>query len=143
MTKKSNKNPIKATTEEIIKEWSFFLEDRYPKEKLKTPFCFICGCEKSNYETIYRHHIFMECDGGNDDPSNLILVCDRCHLIAPTRTENESMVVVFAKLDVLIGIAGVFNYMNENHKFTNKVDLYQFVKFLESNKVVARSNEGV
>jgi len=41
--------------------------------------CWRCGC-KSN---LQRCHIIPESLGGKDEPSNLVLLCTRCHIDAP------------------------------------------------------------
>lgn len=49
--------------------------------------CWRCGCER----TLDRCHIVPSSLGGCDDPSNLVLLCKRCHLENPNVTDPEIM----------------------------------------------------
>ncbi|MEC0329416.1 HNH endonuclease [Paenibacillus macerans] len=49
--------------------------------------CWRCGSEKS----LERCHIIPASLGGEDAPSNLVLLCHRCHLENPNVTDPEIM----------------------------------------------------
>ena len=133
--KRSKKRPIVTSPSKIIDEWRWLLKEFYSDKKMKKPFCFMCGCEKSEYETIYRHHTLTEFEGGRDVPANLILVCRDCHKIAPTRDVDESTDAVIGKLFFYMRIAQFLNLFNDIQHFTNKVNLDEFFKFIESPNV--------
>ena len=85
------KAAIKTTKDEIVNYWFFekFIDEcglsvdaSEAKER-----CWCCGC-KHNLE---RCHIVPESLGGKDEPSNLVLLCHRCHLDNPNITDPEIM----------------------------------------------------
>ena len=41
--------------------------------------CWRCGCKRK----LQRCHIIPDSLGGKDEPSNLVLLCERCHIDAP------------------------------------------------------------
>lgn len=49
--------------------------------------CWRCGCESS----LHRAHIVPDALGGKDTPSNLVLLCPRCHAEAPNVDDSEIM----------------------------------------------------
>ncbi len=49
--------------------------------------CWRCGCERS----LERCHIIPASLGGEDKPSNLVLLCRRCHLENPNVLDPEIM----------------------------------------------------
>lgn len=49
--------------------------------------CWRCGCKKS----LERCHIIPGSLGGEDKPSNLVLLCKRCHLENPNISDPEIM----------------------------------------------------
>lgn len=49
--------------------------------------CWRCECEHN----LERCHIIPESLGGKDEPSNLVLLCHRCHLDNPNITDPEIM----------------------------------------------------
>lgn len=79
--RRKRKSPIKTTKEEIVQYWEK-IEDECninidwldAKER-----CWRCGY-KAN---LQRCHIIPEALGGKDEPSNLVLLCERCHIDAP------------------------------------------------------------
>lgn len=79
--RKKKRAPIKTTKEEIVDYWER-IEDECglsvdwleAKER-----CWRCGCEAN----LERCHIIPEPLGGKDEPSNLVLLCKRCHIDAP------------------------------------------------------------
>lgn len=87
--KKSNKkrNRIKTTKKQIVDYW----ETRVDECELSIDWaeaeerCWRCGYEKR----LQRCHIIPDCLGGEDKPSNLVLLCERCHIDAPN-VESET-----------------------------------------------------
>lgn len=49
--------------------------------------CWRCGCEHK----LQRCHIIPESLGGKDEPSNLVLLCHKCHLDNPNVADPEIM----------------------------------------------------
>ena len=87
MTKQS----IKTKKEDIINYW--FFEQMVDECGLSVDAaeaherCWRCGF-KHNLE---RCHIVPESLGGKDEPSNLVLLCHRCHIDNPNITDPEIM----------------------------------------------------
>ena len=83
------KTPIKTKKEEIVRYW--FFEQLIDECGLSIDAaeaherCWRCGY-KSNLE---RCHIVPESLGGKDEPSNLVLLCHRCHLDNPNIADPE------------------------------------------------------
>lgn len=78
---KNRRKPIKTTKKEIVDYWSR-IEDEcglsvdWAEAKER---CWRCGYEKR----LQRCHIIPDSLGGKDEPSNLVLLCERCHIDAP------------------------------------------------------------
>ena len=49
--------------------------------------CWQCGCKRG----LQRCHIVPHALGGEDAPSNLVLLCGRCHLDNPNVADTEVM----------------------------------------------------
>lgn len=49
--------------------------------------CWRCGCRTK----LERCHIIPASSGGKDEPSNLVLLCKRCHIDNPNVTDPEIM----------------------------------------------------
>lgn len=85
------KTAIKTTKDEIVNYWFFekFIDKcglSVDASEAKERY-WRCGC-KHNLE---RCHIVPESLGGKDEPSNLVLLCHRCHLDNPNITDPEIM----------------------------------------------------
>jgi len=52
-----------------------------PIGPLSTRECFLCGYTKQGF-VPERAHIQARCEGGPDEPHNLVLVCHPCHVIS-------------------------------------------------------------
>ena len=82
---------IKTKKEEIVKYW--FFEQMVDESGLSVDAaeaherCWRCGCEYN----LERCHIIPASLGGKDEPSNLVLLCHRCHLDNPNITDPEIM----------------------------------------------------
>lgn len=78
---KNKRPPIKTTKKEIVDYWER-IEDECglsvdwadAEER-----CWICGYKRE----LQRCHIVPEPLGGKDEPSNLVLLCKKCHIEAP------------------------------------------------------------
>lgn len=85
------KQNIKTTKEEIVNYW--FSECRVTESGLSVDAteamdrCWRCGCEHH----LERCHIIPESLGGKDEPSNLVLLCHRCHIDNPNINDPEIM----------------------------------------------------
>ena len=82
LKRRKNKRPqIKTTKKQIVDYWDE-IED---EGELGVDFsdaeeiCWRCGCKRN----LERCHIIPEALGGKDEPSNLVLLCKRCHIDAP------------------------------------------------------------
>ena len=79
--KDKNRKPIKTTKKQIIDYWSR-VEDEcglsvdWAEAEER---CWRCGYKKR----LQRCHIIPDSLGGKDEPSNLVLLCTRCHIDAP------------------------------------------------------------
>ncbi|MBO5394286.1 MAG: HNH endonuclease [Clostridia bacterium] len=49
--------------------------------------CWRCGCERN----LQRFHIIPHSLGGEDSPSNIVLLCSRCHADGPNVSDPEIM----------------------------------------------------
>ena len=82
---------IKTKKEEIVRYW--FFEQLVNECGLSVDTaeaherCWRCGCEYN----LERCHIVPASLGGKDEPSNLDLLCHRCHLDNPNITDPEIM----------------------------------------------------
>lgn len=82
---------IKTKKEEIVRYW--FFEQLVDECGLSVDAaeaherCWRCGCEYN----LERCHIVPTSLGGKDEPSNLVLLCHRCHLDNPNITDPEIM----------------------------------------------------
>lgn len=79
--KKNKRNNIKTTPKEIVDYWAGIQDecglsvDWAEGEEI----CWRCGCKKK----LQRCHIIPDSLGGKDEPANLVLLCERCHIDAP------------------------------------------------------------
>ncbi len=82
---------IKTKKEEIVNYWFFeqFVEESGLSVDAAEAHerCWRCGCEHN----LERCHIVPASLGGKDEPSNLVLLCHRCHLDNPNITDPEIM----------------------------------------------------
>lgn len=49
--------------------------------------CFVCGESRNGFLRI--HHKTPKIFGGNDDPDNLAILCDRCHKIIHNTPQSQ------------------------------------------------------
>lgn len=86
MSKREN---IKTTSKQIVEYWSEKVSDWELTVEWcnATKRCWRCGRETS----LQRAHIIPDSLGGKDEPSNLILLCARCHGEAPNVTDPQIM----------------------------------------------------
>lgn len=80
---------IKTSIKEIIEYWFSRVDECELSVDASEAHerCWRCGCEKS----LERCHIIPDSLGGEDKPSNLVLLCHRCHLENPNVMEPEIM----------------------------------------------------
>ncbi|MGO5064617.1 MULTISPECIES: HNH endonuclease [unclassified Clostridium] len=80
---------IKTSIKEIVEYWFSRVDecDLSVDASEAHERCWRCGCEKS----LQRCHIIPHSLGGEDKPSNLVLLCYRCHLENPNITDPEIM----------------------------------------------------
>ena len=78
---------IKTTKEKIISYWS----KKVDESELSIDFteaserCWRCGYKS----VLHRCHIIPDSLGGKDNPSNLVLLCRRCHIEAPNINDKD------------------------------------------------------
>lgn len=83
------REPIKTTHAQIVEYWAA----REDESNLAVDWadaencCWLCGREKN----VQRCHIIPAARGGADEPSNLVLLCERCHKEAVNIIDSESM----------------------------------------------------
>lgn len=83
------KERIKTSKEEIVDYWFSIVDECGLSVDAAEAHerCWRCGCEKS----LERCHIVPDSFGGEDKPSNFVLLCHRCHLENPNVTDPEIM----------------------------------------------------
>ncbi|MEG6523623.1 HNH endonuclease [Desulfotomaculum sp. 1211_IL3151] len=83
------KKGLRTSIEEIVDYWFSIVDkcDLSVDAAEAYERCWRCGCEKS----LERCHIIPEPLGGGDKPSNLVLLCHRCHLENPNVSDPEIM----------------------------------------------------
>lgn len=80
---------IKTSKKQIVEYWAQHVDesdlsvDFAEAEEL----CWRCGCKRS----LERCHIIPYSLGGEDTPSNFVLLCKRCHLDNPNVMDQEIM----------------------------------------------------
>ncbi len=83
----SNRKPIKTTSKEIVEYW----DSRIDETELSIDFaeaeerCWRCAYKSK----LHRCHIIPDSLGGEDTPSNLVLLCRRCHIEAPNIKDKD------------------------------------------------------
>lgn len=81
--------PIKTTIADAVNYWS----KRVDEVGLSVDWsearshCWRCGCEKN----LERCHIIPHALDGKDEPSNIVLLCKRCHVEGPNVSDTEVM----------------------------------------------------
>ena len=104
MGKRSN---IKTTIQQAVDYWA----SRIDECELSVDWfeadthCWRCGCEKN----LQRCHIVPDSLGGQDAPSNIVLLCERCHIDGPNVTDPElcrigSKLILF-RFMILFGVS--------------------------------------
>lgn len=87
---REGRKPIRTTKEEIIDYW---VRQGVDECDLSVDWaeadshCWRCGCERN----LERCHIVPDSLGGKDEPSNLVLLCKRCHADGPNVADPEIM----------------------------------------------------
>jgi hypothetical protein len=83
------KKSIKTKKEDIVAYWFSRVDESGLSVDASEAHerCWRCGCEKR----LERCHIIPESLGGKDEPSNLVLLCKRCHLDNPNIKHPEIM----------------------------------------------------
>lgn len=86
MSKREN---IKTTSKQIVEYWSEKVSDWELTVKWCNAHkcCWRCGRETS----LQRAHIVPDSLGGKDEPSNFVLLCEKCHSEAPNVVDPEIM----------------------------------------------------
>lgn len=85
----SEREKIKTTKEQIVDYWAHHEQEC----GLSVDFaeahelCWRCGCRRN----LQRCHIVPDSLGGEDIPSNFVLLCSRCHLDNPNVADAEIM----------------------------------------------------
>lgn len=80
---------IKTTKKEIVEYWERHMDE----SEMSVDFaeaherCWRCGCKRN----LDRFHIVPASLGGEDVPSNFVLLCKRCHLDNPNVADPEIM----------------------------------------------------
>ena len=116
---------IKTSKEEIVKYW--FYEKSIDESGLSIDAseandrCWRCGC-KNNLE---RCHIVPDSLGGKDEPSNLVLLCHRCHLDNPNISDPEIMWDWIRAYGVAIYDTFWDRLGQKEYKFIYKKDFFQ------------------
>ena len=85
----SKRNPIKTTKKEAAQYWSRKIDECELSVDWSeaVTHCWRCGCKKN----LQRCHIIPDTLGGKDEPSNIVLLCSRCHSEGPNVNDPEIM----------------------------------------------------
>lgn len=89
LRRKNRRPKIKTSVNEIIDYW----EQREDETDLSVDWldahkiCWRCGCKRK----LQKCHIIPHSLGGKDEPSNLVLLCERCHIDAPNLNSKTFM----------------------------------------------------
>jgi len=89
----SEREKIKTKHKDIVAYWAARQDecglsvDWAEAEKI----CWRCGCERTKDRQLDRCHIIPDALGGKDEPSNLVLLCPRCHKDGPNVSDPEIM----------------------------------------------------
>lgn len=85
----SNRPPIRTKIKYAIKYWEAYVnEDELSVDWSEADtHCWRCGCEKN----LQRCHIIPDSLGGKDEPSNIVLLCERCHAEGPNVSDPDIM----------------------------------------------------
>ena len=85
----SKREPIKTSIKEIVDYWSQHQDESGLSVDWAEAHerCWRCGCKKN----LERAHIIPHAMGGKDEPSNLVLLCKRCHADGPNVDDPEIM----------------------------------------------------
>jgi hypothetical protein len=83
------KENIKAKNQDIVDYWFSRVDECGLSVDASEAHerCWRCGCKGP----LERCHIIPNSLGGNSEPSNLVLLCHRCHLENPNVTDPEIM----------------------------------------------------
>lgn len=107
--------------------------------------CWRCGYEKD----LERCHIIPDSLGGKDEPSNLVLLCKRCHAEGPNVTDPEIMWDWIRAYGVPLygtfwSIRGMKEYQFIYHKTIRQelVDILMRAGIAPDNKEVIKVTEG-
>ena len=85
----SKREPIKTSIQEIVDYWKRHQDECGLSVDWSEAHerCWRCGCK----ENLERAHIIPDPLGGKDEPSNLVLLCKRCHADGPNVDDPEIM----------------------------------------------------
>ena len=85
----SRRSKIQTSIQSAVEYWS----RRIDEDEISTDWreadthCWRCGCQRN----LERCHIVPHTLGGTDEPSNIVLLCKRCHREGPNVTDPEIM----------------------------------------------------
>ena len=85
----NDRQRIKTTVQESIDYWSGHVNEcglSVDWSEAETH-CWRCGCKRN----LERCHIVPHALGGKDEPSNIVLLCHRCHAEGPNVNDPEIM----------------------------------------------------
>lgn len=85
----SKRIAIKTTVKEIVNYWASHEDECGLSVDFSEAHerCWRCGCERH----LERCHIVPDSLGGKDEPSNLVMLCKRCHMDNPNVADPEIM----------------------------------------------------
>lgn len=85
----ANRKSIQTSIEEIVAYWTHHEDECGLSIDFSEAHerCWRCGCKRH----LERCHIIPHALGGKDEPSNLVLLCKRCHLDNPNVLDKEIM----------------------------------------------------
>lgn len=83
------RKPIKTKKKEIVDYWAKHIDECGLSIDFSEAheLCWRCGCKRN----LERCHIIPDSLGGEDKPSNFVLLCKRCHLDNPNVADSEIM----------------------------------------------------
>lgn len=84
-----SRSAIKTSINDIVKYWAKYKNESDFSFDFSEAheICWRCGCKKN----LERCHIIPDSLGGKDEPSNLVLLCKRCHIDNPNVADPDIM----------------------------------------------------
>jgi HNH endonuclease len=93
VAKRKTSGSSASTRVKIAKYWCD--RETFINVRWEEPGCFACSKRSEGWSsrTLQAAHLIARADGGSTDPSNLVLLCARCHRDAPMVGQSASFMI--------------------------------------------------